>query len=137
MLAPKRMKFRKAHRGRSDLKGRAMCGNKVSFGEYGLKAMSAAEITSRQIEAARKVITHFIKRGGKVWIRMFPQKPLTKKAAEVPMGSGKGTPEVFVDVVKPGKVLFEMAGVSKEIAFEALKKAGYKLPIKSKVIVKL
>ena len=137
MLAPKRMKYRKAHRGRSDLKGHAMRGNKISFGQYGLKAMSAAEITSRQIEAARKVITHFIKRGGKVWIRMFPQKPLTKKAAEVPMGSGKGTPEVFVDVVKPGKVLFEMAGVTKEVAFEALKKAGYKLPIKSKVIVKL
>jgi large subunit ribosomal protein L16 len=137
MLAPKRMKFRKAHRGRSDLKGNSNCCNQISFGHYGLKAMSAAEVTSRQIEAARKVITHFIKRGGKVWIRMFPHKPLTKKAAEVPMGSGKGTPEVFVDVVKPGKVLFEMDGVTKEIAHEALKKAGYKLPIKSKVINKL
>jgi len=134
MLAPKRMKFRKLFRGRSDLKGNSMRGNQIAFGQYGLKAMSAAEITSRQIEAARKVITHYIKRGGKVWIRMFPQKSLTKKAAEVPMGSGKGTPEVFVDVVKPGKILFEMDGVTKEIAFQALKRAGYKLPIKSKVV---
>ena len=136
MLAPKRLKHRKVFRGRSDLKGKATRGTQISFGSYGLKAMSAGEISSRQIEAARKVITHYIKRGGKVWIRMFPQKPLTKKAAEVPMGSGKGTPEVFVDVVKPGKVLYEMAGVTKEVAYEALKKAGYKLPIKSKVIAK-
>jgi len=134
MLAPKRLKHRKAQRGRSDLKGVATRGTQISFGQYALKAMTAAEITSRQIEAARKVITHYIKRGGKVWIRIFPHKPLTKKAQEVPMGSGKGVPELFVDPVKPGRVLFEMDGVTKEIAFEALKRAGYKLPIKSKVI---
>jgi large subunit ribosomal protein L16 len=134
MLAPKRLKHRKAHRGRSDLKGKASSGTLISFGQYGLKAMTAAEISSRQIESARKVITHYIKRGGKVWIRMFPHKPLTKKAQEVPMGSGKGVPELFVDPVLPGRILFEMDGVTKEVAYQALKRAGYKLPIKSKVV---
>jgi large subunit ribosomal protein L16 len=134
MLAPKRLKHRKAHRGRSDLKGTAKSGTQISFGQYALKAMSAREINSRQIEAARKVITHYIKRGGKVWIRMFPHKPLTKKAQEVPMGSGKGAPELYVDPVRPGRILFEMDGVTKEVAYEALKRAGYKLPVKSKVI---
>ncbi|MBN1494412.1 50S ribosomal protein L16 [Candidatus Peregrinibacteria bacterium] len=134
MLAPKRLKFRKAQRGRSDLKGKATSGTQISFGQYALKAQSSAEITSRQIEAARKVITHFTKRGGKVWIRMFPHKPLTKKAQEVPMGSGKGAPELFVDTVKAGRILFEMDGVTKQVAYEALKKAGYKLPVKTKVI---
>jgi large subunit ribosomal protein L16 len=134
MLAPKKQKFRKAHRGRSDLKGKAMRGNYISFGEYGLKAISAGEVTSRQIEAARRAITHYTKRGGKIWIRVFPHKPLTQKGAETPMGSGKGNVDKYVDVVKPGKIIFEIDGVTREIAQEALKRASHKLPIKCKFI---
>ena len=134
MLAPKKMKYRKLHRGRSQLKGKAMRGNSMSFGEYGLKALTAGEVTSRQIEAARRAITHYCKRGGKIWIRLFPMKPITEKGAETPMGSGKGAIDRYVDVVKPGKIIFEMNGVADEIAREALRRAAHKLPVKCKVI---
>lgn len=134
MLVPKKLKFRKLHRGRSQLKGKAMRGSSMSFGEYGLKAMTAGEITSRQIEAARRAITHYCKRGGKIWIRLFPMKPLTEKGAETPMGSGKGAIDRYVDVVKPGKIIFEMNGVTEEIAREALRRASHKLPVKCKII---
>ena len=134
MLAPKKMKYRKLHRGRSQLKGKAMRGNSMSFGEYGLKALTAGEVTSRQIEAARRAITHYCKRGGKIWIRLFPMKPITEKGAETPMGSGKGAIDRYVDVVKPGKIIFEMNGVSDEVAKEALRRAAHKLPVKCKVI---
>ena len=134
MLAPKKQKFRKEFRGRSALKGKAVRGSKVSFGEFGLKALEAGEITSRQIESARRAITHYCKRGGKIWIRIFPHKPITKKAAETPMGSGKGTVDLFIDSIKPGKVLFEMDGVTEEIAREALRRAAHKLPIKCKFV---
>ena len=106
----------------------------MSFGEFGLKAMTAGELTSRQIEAARRAITNYCKRGGKIWIRLFPMKPLTEKGAETPMGSGKGTIDRYVDVVKPGKIIFEMNGVTEEVAREALKRASHKLPIKCKII---
>lgn len=134
MLAPKKLKYRKLHRGRSQLKGKAMRGNYMSFGEYGLKAVTAGEINSRQIEAARRAITHYCKRGGKIWIRLFPMKPITEKGAETPMGSGKGAVDRYVDVVKPGKIIFEMNGVSDEIAREALRRAAHKLPVKCKII---
>lgn len=134
MLAPKKLKFRKLHRGRSQLKGKSMRGNTMSFGEYGLKAVTAAEINSRQIEAARRAITHYIKRGGKIWIRVFPMKPITKSGAETPMGSGKGAVDRYVDVVKPGKIIFEMNGVAEEVAKEALRRAAHKLPVKCKII---
>lgn len=134
MLAPKKQKHRKQFRSRSCLTGKAMRGNYMSFGEYGLKALSAGEITSRQIEAARRAITHYVKRGGKIWIRTFPHKPITQKGAEVPMGSGKGNVDRYVDVIKPGKIIFEMDGVDKEIAKEALRRAAHKLPVKCKFI---
>ncbi len=132
MLMPKRVKRRRVHRGR--MKGKAMKGNTVTYGEYGLVAMECAWITSNQIEAARIAMTRYIKRGGHVWIKIFPHKPVTEKPAETRMGSGKGSPEYWVAVVKPGRVMFEMAGVSEEIAHEALRLAAYKLPIKCKVI---
>lgn len=134
MLAPKRLKYRKLHRGRSQLKGKTKGGSLISFGEYGLKATTAGEINSRQIEAARRAITHYCKRGGKIWIRVFPMKPVTKSGAETPMGSGKGAIDRYVDVVKPGKIIFEMDGVTEEIAREALRRAGNKLPVLCKII---
>src|SRR5271165_3986220 len=132
MLMPKKVKFRKQQRGR--MCGKAWRGSTISFGEYGLKAMSCGWITSRQIEAARIAMTRFIKRGGKVWIRLFPYKPITKKPAETRMGKGKGAPEEWVCVVRPGKILFEMEGVSRELAQAALRLAAAKLSLPTKVI---
>ena len=134
MLLPKRVKYRRVHRGR--MKGRALRGNKVTYGEYGLMALEPAWITSNQIEAARIAMTRYIKRGGQVWIKIFPDKPVTEKPAETRMGSGKGSPEYWVAVVKPGRILFEMGGVSEEIAREAMRLASYKLPIKTKFVRK-
>ena len=132
MLMPKRVKFRRVHRGR--MKGKATRGNFVSNGEYGLMATEPAWITSNQIEAARIAMTRYTKRGGQVWIKVFPDKPVTKKPAETRMGSGKGSPEFWVAVVKPGRVMFEIAGVSEEVAREALRLASHKLPIKTKIV---
>ena len=132
MLMPKRVKYRRVHRGR--MKGRAKGGTEVQFGEYGLQALEAAWITNRQIEAARIAMTRYMKRGGKVWIRIFPHKSYTAKPLEVRMGSGKGSPEGWVAVVKPGRVMFEVAGVSEEVAREALRLASHKLPIKCKIV---
>lgn len=132
MLIPKRTKFRKQFRGR--MKGQAHRGNTVSHGEYGLKALEPAWITNRQIEAARIAMTRYVKRGGQVWIKIFPDKPVTAKPAETRMGSGKGSPEYWVAVVKPGRVMFEMGGVTEEIAKEAMRLAGHKLPIKTKFV---
>jgi large subunit ribosomal protein L16 len=132
MLMPKRSKFRKQQRGR--MRGKAYRGSNVEFGEYGLKALEPAWITSRQIEAARIAITRFIKRGGRVWIRVFPDKPVTLKPAETRMGKGKGSPEYWVAVVKPGRILFEIEGVSRETAQEAISLAAHKLPIKTKFV---
>ena len=134
MLMPKRVKFRRVQRGR--LKGKASRGNKISHGEYGLQACEPAWITSRQIEAARIAMTRYIKRGGKVWIKIFPDKPITEKPAETRMGSGKGSPEYWVAVVKPGRIMFEMDGVNEEVAREALRLAANKLPIKCKFVRK-
>ena len=133
MLTPKRVKHRKQFRGR--MKGTAQRGNKVAHGDYGLVALEPAWITNRQIEAARIAMTRYIKRGGKVWIKIFPDKPITAKPAETRMGSGKGSPEYWVAVVKPGRVLFEMGGVNPTIAREAMRLAGHKLPIKTKFVV--
>lgn len=132
MLMPKRVKYRREHRG--TMRGRAKGGTDVSFGEYGLQALESAWITSRQIEAARIAMTRFMKRGGKVWIKIFPHKPYTAKPLEVRMGSGKGAPEGWVAVVKPGKIMFEIAGVEEEVAREALRLAAHKLPIKTKFV---
>ncbi len=132
MLMPKRTKFRKQHRGR--MKGRPLAGASIAFGEYALQALEPAWITSAQIEAARRAITRFIKRGGKLWIRIFPDKPVTKKPAETRMGSGKGNPEFWVAVVHPGRILFELAGVTEAQAKEAMRLAAHKLPIKVKFI---
>lgn len=134
MLLPKRVKYRRVHRGR--MKGKATRGNTVSYGEYGLVAMEPAWIKSNQIEAARVALTRYTKRGGKVWIKIFPDKPVTEKPAETRMGSGKGSPEYWVAVVKPGRVLFELSGVTEEIAREALRLAAHKLPIKCKFVKK-
>ena len=134
MLQPKKQKYRKVQRGRSDTKGISNRGNKLSFGSYGLKAMSAGEITSRQIEAARRTMSGYTKRGGKIWINIFPHKPLTRKAAEVPMGSGKGSVEYYVAAVKPGTIIFELEGVDDAQAREAFKLAGHKLPVKTKFV---
>ena len=134
MLLPKRVKYRRVHRGR--LTGEAHRGNFISHGEYGLQACEPAWITSRQIEAARIAMTRYIKRGGKVWIKIFPDKPVTEKPAETRMGSGKGSPEYWVAVVKPGRVMFEIGGVSEELAREAFRLASHKLPIKTKFVVK-
>ena len=130
MLIPKRVKHRKQFRGR--MKGRAMRGNTVAHGEYGLVALEPSWITNRQIEAARIAMTRYIKRGGKVWIKIFPDKPITAKPAGTRMGSGKGSPEYWVAVVKPGRVMFEMDGVSEEVAREALRLAAHKLPVKTR-----
>ena len=134
MLMPKRVKYRRVQRGR--LKGKASRGNKVTNGEYGLVALEPAWITANQIEAARIAMTRYIRRGGQVWIKIFPDKPITEKPAETRMGSGKGSPEYWVAVVKPGRVMFEMNGVSEEIAREAMRLAMHKLPIKCKFIKK-
>ena len=134
MLMPKRVKFRRVQRGR--LKGKASRGNKVTNGQFGLQALEPAWITSNQIEAARIAMTRYIKRGGQVWIKIFPDKPITEKPAETRMGSGKGSPEYWVAVVKPGRVMFEMDGVSEEIAKEAMRLASHKLPIKCKFVVR-
>ena len=132
MLMPKRVKRRKQMRGR--LKGRALRGNKITYGEYGIVALEPSWITSNQIEAARIAMTRYIKRGGKVWIKIFPDKPITAKPAETRMGSGKGSPEYWVAVVKPGRVMFELGGVPEETAREALRLATHKLPIKCKIV---
>jgi large subunit ribosomal protein L16 len=132
MLMPKKVKYRKVQRGR--MKGKAWRGSSISFGEYGLKAMDCGWITSRQIEAARIAMTRFIKRGGKVWIRLFPDKPITKKPAETRMGKGKGAPEEWVAVIRPGKILFEMEGVGQDIAQQAMRLAAHKIPMKTKFV---
>ena len=132
MLLPKRVKYRRVHRGR--LKGKALRGNTVSYGEYGLVAMEPAWIKSNQIEAARIAMTRYTKRGGQVWIKIFPDKPVTEKPAETRMGSGKGSPEYWVAVVKPGRVMFEISGVAEEVAREALRLATHKLPVKCKIV---
>ncbi|MCU7493136.1 MAG: 50S ribosomal protein L16 [Ignavibacteria bacterium] len=134
MLMPKRVKYRKTQRGR--MTGKAFRGSAVSFGDFGLKSLEPAWITSRQIEACRVAISRKMKRDGKVWIRIFPDKPVTKKPLETRMGKGKGAPEFWVAVIKPGRVLFEVAGVPKELAVEALKIASHKLPIKTKVVTR-
>ncbi len=134
MLAPKKVKHRKQHRGR--MRGTAKGGTRVSFGDFGLQAVEPSWITARQIEAARVAMTRSIKRGGKVWVNIFPDKPFTKKPAEVRMGSGKGNPEGWVAVVKPGRIMFELAGVDEEQAREALRLAAHKLPIKTRFVTR-
>ncbi|HLF85677.1 MAG: 50S ribosomal protein L16 [Nitrospirae bacterium] len=134
MLSPKKVKHRKMHKGR--MTGKAYRGSDLSFGEFGLKALEPGWISARQIEAARIAITRHVKRGGKVWIRIFPDKPITKKPAETRMGKGKGNPEYWVSVVKPGRILYEMDGVPKETAEEAFRLASHKLPIATKVVVR-
>ena len=134
MLMPKRVKYRRVQRGR--MKGKATRGNKIAYGEYGIVALEPGWITSNQIEAARIAMTRYVKRGGKVWINIFPDKPITEKPAETRMGSGKGSPEYWVAVVKPGRVLFEMAGVNEEVSRAAMTRAIHKLPIKCKFVVR-
>ena len=134
MLQPRRVKHRKQHRGRRS--GEALTGNTVAFGEYGLQAQGAAWINARQIESARRAMTHEMKRGGKVWIRIFPDKPVTAKPAETRMGSGKGAPDKWVAVVKPNRVLFEIAGVPEDVAREALRLASHKLPISTRIVLR-
>lgn len=134
MLMPKRVKHRKVHRGR--MKGKAQRGNTVTYGEFGLQAQEAAWITSNQIEAARRAMTRYVKRGGNIWIKIFPDKPITEKPAETRMGSGKGSPEYWVAVVKPGRILFEMGGVAEEDAREAMRLAAHKLSIKTKFVTR-
>ncbi len=134
MLLPKRVKYRKQMRGR--MTGKATRGTKVNYGDFGLQALEPAWITSRQIEAARVAMTRYTRRGGKVWIKIFPDKPITQHPAETRMGKGKGSPEYWVAVVKPGRVMFEIGGVSEEVAREALRLASYKLPCKTKVVTK-
>ena len=134
MLMPKRVKYRRVQRGR--MKGKALRGNTLSNGDYGLVALEPAWITANQIEAARIAMTRYIKRGGKVWIKVFPDKPITEKPAETRMGSGKGSPEYWVAVVKPGRVMFEMGGVNVDVAREAMRLASHKLPIKTKFVTK-
>ena len=132
MLSPKKVKYRKSQKGR--MKGAAYRGSSLSFGEFGLQAVDCGRISSKQIEAARIAMTRHVKRGGKIWIRLFPDKPFTKKPAEVRMGKGKGAPEGWVAVIKPGRVLYEMTGVSREMAMEALRLAAHKLPIKTRFV---
>ena len=132
MLMPKKVKYRKQQRGR--MTGKAWRGSELSFGEFGLKSLSCGWVTNRQIEAARIAMTRFIKRGGKVWIRLFPDKPITKKPAETRMGKGKGAPEEWVAVIRPGKILFEMEGVAHDIAQEAMRLAAHKIPMKTKFV---
>ena len=135
MLMPKRVKYRKAHRGRR--RGKATRGNKVAFGDFGLKALEPGWITQRQIEASRVALTRMMKREGKVWIRIFPDKPVTKKPAETRQGGGKGAPEFWVAVVKPGRVMFELGGVTRELAAEAFHIAAHKLPLKTKLVARI
>lgn len=135
MLVPKRAKYRKQQRGR--MKGHAASGTRISFGEYGLISLGTGWVSSRQIEAARKAITHFTQRGGRLWIRVFPDKPITKKPAETRMGGGKGDVFEFVAPVRPGRMLFEMGGVTKDIAYSALRLASHKLPLKTRIVEKL
>ena len=134
MLQPKRTKFRRHHRGK--MRGKANRGNHIAYGDYGLQALEAGWIKSRQIESGRRVLTRYVRRNGKLWIRIFPDKPVTMRAAESRMGSGKGTPEYWVSVVKPGKIIFEIKGVTILVAKQALKTAGHKMPIKTQVIFK-
>ena len=134
MLMPGKVKFRKQQRGRR--KGKAMSGSTISFGDYGLKAMENTWLTARQIEASRVAMTRFVKRGGKIWIRVFPDKPITKKPTEVRMGKGKGSPEAWVAVIRPGRILFEMEGVEESTAKEAMRLAAHKLPMKTKFVTR-
>ena len=134
MLQPKRTKYRKAHRGRR--RGQANAGNQVSFGEYGLQSLGVAWTNSRQIEAARRAIPHYVRRGGKVWIRIFPDKPVSAKPAETRQGGGKGAVDHWVSVVRPGRMLFELAGVKEEVAKEAMRRAAHKLPIKTRFLTR-
>jgi large subunit ribosomal protein L16 len=134
MLSPRRTKYRKQHRGR--MRGKATRGNTLSFGEYGLQALEPSWITSRQIEAGRRAMTRYVRRGGKIWIRLFPDKPVTMRPAETRMGSGKGAPEYWVAVVKPGRIMYEMTGVPIATAKEAMRLAAFKMPIKTKFVVK-
>ena len=134
MLMPKRVKYRRVHRGR--MTGKALRGNTISYGDYAIQALEPCWMTANQIESARRAMTRYIKRGGKIWIKVFPDKPVTKKPAEVRMGSGKGAPEYWVAVVKPGRVLFEMSGVPVDVAREAMRLAMHKLPVKSKFVAK-
>ena len=134
MLMPKRVKYRRVHRGR--MKGKALRGNSIPYGEFGLQALEPVWITSNQIESARRAMTRYVKRGGNIWIKVFPDKPVTEKPAETRMGSGKGSPEYWVAVVKPGRILFEMGGVSEEDAREAMRLAAHKLPIKTKFVTR-
>lgn len=136
MLFPTRTKYRKSFRRRGSMTGKDLRGSTLAFGSYGLKATTASEINSRQVEAARKAIAHCLKRGGKLWIRIYPDKPVTQKAAQVPMGSGKGSVEFYVAQVKPGRIIFEMADVTEEQAREALRLAAHKLPVRTKFINK-
>ncbi len=132
MLTPKRVKYRKKQKGR--MKGKAYRGSRLNFGDFGLQAVECGEISSKQIEAARIAMTRRVKRGGKMWIRIFPDKPFTKKPAEVRMGKGKGSPEGWIAIIKPGRILYEMEGVSRELAYEALRLAAHKLPVKTKFV---
>lgn len=134
MLVPKRSKHRKQFRGR--MKGLAVRGSHIDFGEFGIKAMECGWVTSRQIEAARKAMTHYTQRGGRIWIRIFPDKPITKKPPETRMGSGKGDVVEYVVVIRPGRILFEMGGITKDMAFEAMRRAAQKLPLKTKLLLK-
>ena len=136
MLIPKKVKHRKWHKGRKRFSGIETRGTSLAFGNYGLKSQGRAWITARQIEAARRAMSRFIARGGKIWIRIFPDKPITRKGAETPMGGGKGGVEYYVVPIKPGRILFEMDGVSQDLAREAMKRAAYKLPVKTKFIIK-
>ena len=134
MLMPKRVKYRRVHRGR--MTGKALRGNTISYGDYAIQALEPCWMTANQIESARRAMTRYIKRGGKIWIKVFPDKPVTKKPAEVRMGSGKGAPEYWVAVVKPGRVLFEISGVPVDVAREAMRLAAHKLPVKTKFITR-
>ena len=135
MLMPSKVRFRKQQRGRR--RGKAVAGSSLTFGDFGLKAIEAAWVTARQIEASRVAMTRFVKRGGKIWIRIFPDKPITKKPTEVRMGKGKGSPEAWVAVVKPGRILFEMEGVEEQVAREAMRLAAHKLPLRTRFVVRL
>ncbi len=134
MLMPRKVKHRKYQKGR--IRGKAYRGNKIAFGSFALKSLGSSLISSRQLEAARRAMTRYVQRGGKIWIRIFPDKPITRKPAEVPMGSGKGSLDHFAAVVKPGRIIFEMDGVEEKVAREAIRRAGDKLPVKTKFVVK-
>ncbi len=136
MLLPKKVKYRKWQKGRRRNKGKATRGFSLSFGSYGMKALEGCWMTSRQIEAARRAMTRYVQRGGKIWIRVFPDKPITKKGIEVPMGGGKGSVDHYVTIIKPGRIIFEMDGVPEKLAKEAMRRAGHKLPVKTKFITR-